>query len=471
MSNLNFDSKYIEEPEIKFADGESKDPRAGLIKYGPRTPSARDEHKVAKVGIIGSANSIAGLEELFHQMSGTITSSDSRKRWKPPFPGLGEDSILKLSIDNQKRWREKISRSEIEKVKDQFGKKEKIEKAIEIVKEKIQLIYEKETPPDLVVISIPDEIYEACTNSKSGDAKMQTDTIDFRNRLKLIGMQKGIPTQLVKPKTLRGEGTQDKSDVAWNLAVGMLYKARKGHPWKLTELEEGTCFVGLSFYQEKGDSNRTRTSMAQVFLETGESFILRGDPFEGEKLGRGNNHLSEEDAEKLIEQVIDYYEKNKGHRPSRLVIHKSSYFWDEEKEGFLKGAEDIPEKDFITIHSDSNLRAFSSKDYPVLRGTLLKNNHSNKIYLFTKGYVPSLATFPGPGIPSPLEITPDSEVNDSSYKKICREIMRFTKLDWNTSHFSRKEPVTIVVSRSVGPVLAEASLEEVEIDPHYYYYM
>ncbi|MFB6199314.1 MAG: hypothetical protein ABEJ83_00420 [Candidatus Nanohaloarchaea archaeon] len=472
---MGFETEYLEEADLQFAGGESKDPRVGLIKFGPRTPESKNDHKVAKIGIVGSAESIAGVEELLHQMKTEIPPDTSQQRWNPPFPGLGEDSPLNLTLEVQKRWREKIESDEIEEVEESGSVNKKVEKAISIFEDKIQLIYEKESPPDVIIVAIPPRIYEACTSSKKGAAKIQSDDIDFHNRIKLIGMEHKLPTQLIKPKTLRREETQSLANIAWNFAVGLMYKARRGHPWKLTELEQGTCFVGISFYREMGEKERARTSMAQVFLETGESFILRGDPLEDEKLGKspGNYHLTENDAKKLINKVLDQYKSIKGHYPNRLVIHKTSKFWEEEKEGFIEASSELKERDFITIHEHTDVRAFSSKkhDYPVLRGTVAKHDSGQEFYLFTKGFIPSIQTFPGHRVPKPIRIRPDEEVNDSNYRKICKEILSFTKLDWNTSHFCRKMPVTTVVSDSVGDILADSSAKNVKVDPHYYYYM
>jgi len=34
----DFDAKWLGEPSLKFGDGEAKDPRAGLLQYGPWSP-------------------------------------------------------------------------------------------------------------------------------------------------------------------------------------------------------------------------------------------------------------------------------------------------------------------------------------------------------------------------------------------------------------------------------------------------
>ena len=92
-------------------------------------------------------------------------------------------------------------------------------------------------------------------------------------------------------------------------------------------------------------------------------------------------------------------------------------------------------------------------------------------YLFTNGFVSVLGTYQGYRVPRPIVIRPD-EQTVTPIEEIAKEILAFTKLDWNSSHFCKKIPVTIEVSRSVGGVLAEQEAKKLkEIDPHYYFYM
>ena len=96
---------------------------------------------------------------------------------------------------------------------------------------------------------------------------------------------------------------------------------------------------------------------------------------------------------------------------------------------------------------------------------------SREHYLFTTGFVSVLGTYQGYRIPKPIVIKPD-EHTSTPIQEIAKEILAFTKLDWNSSHFCKKIPVTIQVSRSVGGILAEPEMKKLkEIDPHYYFYM
>jgi len=47
----------------------------------------------------------------------------------------------------------------------------------------------------------------------------------------------------------------------------------------------------------------------------------------------------------------------------------------------------------------------------------------------------------------------------------------FTKLDWNTSDFAKKKPITIRMVQAVGAILSGADKRGITVKPQYYYYM
>lgn len=105
---------------------------------------------------------------------------------------------------------------------------------------------------------------------------------------------------------------------------------------------------------------------------------------------------------------------------------------------------------------------------PVPRGSMFAVDDLN--FLYTKGYVPELRTYPGVHVPAPFEVI--KAKGDSSYKEICKEILSLTKLNWNTADFCSGLPITIGFSRNVGQVLKvfeETDTEEP--DQRYRFYM
>ena len=101
--------------------------------------------------------------------------------------------------------------------------------------------------------------------------------------------------------------------------MALYYKA-SGTPWKFTKLGEDTLYVGIGFFPEISTSNQVmRASMAQIFLQSGESFILRGDSFEWNPERRElSPHLTFEQADILTEQILGQYYELQNQKPDSL---------------------------------------------------------------------------------------------------------------------------------------------------------
>jgi len=56
-------------------------------------------------------------------------------------------------------------------------------------------------------------------------------------------------------------------------------------------------------------------------------------------------------------------------------------------------------------------------------------------------------------VPRPLEII--EHHGSASMSQIAQEILALTKLDWNTTMFAGKEPITTAFAEDVGEILRE----------------
>jgi len=188
-------------------------------------------------------------------------------------------------------------------------------------------------------------------------------------------------------------------------------------------------------------------------MRTGESQVIRGKPFEWDQEKRGISiRLNSSQMAEIIQDSIDLFLRQREKLPRRLVVHKSTRFSDEEMEGCIQASKDIDELDIIHIREWTGFRAYHKNyDYPAVRGTVITD--SNEAILFTTGYIPALGTYPGPSSPRPIHLI--CQKLDTSVESVCRDILGLTKLDWNSSTFCMRMPVTIGVSRKVGSVMAE----------------
>ncbi|TXK20938.1 hypothetical protein FVR03_23955 [Pontibacter qinzhouensis] len=282
-----------------------------------------------------------------------------------------------------------------------------------------------------------------------------------------------IPIQLIRENSLSiedasGKGSlQDLATRAWNFCTAIYYKAG-GVPWKaqIRENDNHTCFVGISFYRSL-DRTTLQTSLAQVFDEQGKGVILRGSPVQIDKTDR-QPHLTDQQAYELLINSIKGYQTAEGILPKRVVIHKSSNYTEQEKEGFIRAIEDkeIYTFDFVTV-IESDIRLFRTGSYPPLRGTWLELSETQHL-LYTKSSIDYYQTYAGMYIPQPIEIR-IAEMNSSS-KQICEEVLSLTKMNWNKTQFDGKIPITIDCSRNVGAIMKYLDESEVP-NKRYGFYM
>jgi hypothetical protein len=114
-----------------------------------------------------------------------------------------------------------------------------------------------------------------------------------------------------------------------------MYCKAGGYPWSPHGLAQGTCYVGIGVYRPLGSRFPTmQTSLVQAFDEHGEGLFLRGHDFDWDpdKTGSRSPHLSADDAARLMGRVLDQYERHMHQTPARVVAHKMSRFWPDERD-------------------------------------------------------------------------------------------------------------------------------------------
>ena len=487
------------------------DPKVGLGLYGPYSLVGQNKPPLSSitVGIIGSAAMVGDAEQWLKKCANMILNDGSEPFQRPHFPGINSDHPFCCELKYGDTWREIIREQEIKSAISGVNFYERIKQIVHLYIQKIEILSERDPKPDAIICCIPQEVIDVCTVriTKSGEIKRRkisksekraikiirtgqqylfpemNPSIDIeeeepghhnlRRGLKAEAMQYGIPTQIVWPRTLTEiksdeSSQQDAATRAWNFITALYHKAG-GSPWRLAEIEPGTCFVGISFYRELSDkSPHLRTSMAQAFTAAGDGYVLRGNTFEWNESEHGKSpHLDAKMASTLMSDVLSLYQRqNRGCYPSRVVVHKTSRFWEEELTGFEEACQIIPRTDFVAL-GQRGIQFYRLGDYPPLRGTYVKLDDSDLI-LYTTGYIPYLKTYPGARVPRPLEII--EHHGDSPWNVILAEIMALTKMNWNTANFACSDPVTIAFSKRVGQILAELP-PNLSLRPEYRFYM
>jgi len=68
-----------------------------------------------------------------------------------------------------------------------------------------------------------------------------------------------------------------------------------------------------------------------------------------------------------------------------------------------------------------------------------------RIYLWTKGFVPRLATYPGWEVPNPLLV--EIHRGEADLRRVMTDVLGLTKINFNACVFADGLPVTLQVCR------------------------
>ncbi|PZU92095.1 MAG: hypothetical protein DCE90_18860 [Pseudanabaena sp.] len=479
---------FLQEPELEFGDhGRHIDIRYGLMDYRPLDYSSKTVPRDIKIGIIGTSETIEGVEEWIEMCRQGLPAKPSGKtNFYPEFPGFGSETCLPSTLITETTLNRTILNQTLKELEGINNINELIKQAVNIFYEEIQTLTEK-IKPDVVICALPEILLDLMKMKIVPDSdetlEEQSDgmRIDFRALLKARVMKLRQPTQIILPSTYdmtkkrrrkkrnsEIETNQDDATRAWNFYVALYYKAQ-GSPWRLVRdpRDLSTCFVGISFYKAL-DKSTIQTSIAQIFNERGEGIILQGGEAKISKDDKAP-YLQEADAAKLLDDCLVNYRKEHQTFPARVVLHKTSRFKTEEIIGFQEALKQnrIDSWDFISFDDKSSTRLFRYDYYPPLRGTMLSLDEKVHI-IYTRGSVNFFSQYSGKYIPRPLRFRCD-QIQETP-KQIAKEILCLTKMNWNNTQFDRRDPITIRAARQVGEVLKYLNKDET-YEPYYRFYM
>jgi hypothetical protein len=423
--------KYFDEPKVEFGFSQiSDDCRDGLTLFGPFKKGSGD----VRIGVIGTKNGLIAYNNFSSNVNKPVFTKTSGR---PFFPGF--KTIFGINWPINPVVTLELTELEIKTLLDLSNLYERTYQLVTLYLSRIKDYLEtEESPVALWYIVIPHELWLNCRpKSASGRAtysKQQVETYnsgqtflfdednenidkyskmyeadsDFHDQMKarILAEKIQTPVQIMLENTLLFNGKDGKpysddmkAHLLWTQCTSTYYK--HGYlPWKLYDIRKGVCYIGLVFktLQDYQLRNGYACCAAQMFLDTGDGMVFRGNI--GPWLSRDEKtyHLDEQSAEDLIKTAIDAYKKNTGDYPKELFIHGRTKFSDEEWEGFAKAVSLCNNVNLvgITIHEIDGFRLYKDTygqkcKYGILRGLALKVDKQSG-YLWTKGYIPRTET-------------------------------------------------------------------------------
>ena len=479
--------KHIPEPALAFGFGQTAEhPKDGLFLFGP--PASNQNPARMDVGVIGTAEGIERYERWVRSIGATIDAPEKgRQENKMMWPGF--EAVFGIPWPGKPYTSCMINGDELSRRIRIENRHEAIFNAVQLYEETLRkYLDEEEARPKLWFAVVPEEVFRygrpksvvpkelrepssallgkkgAMSVREKGSLfaeEMDAITIyeyelNFHNQLKARLLDTRQVIQVARETTLTPEddgprrSLQDPASVAWNLSTTSFYKA-DGKPWRIAEVREGVCYVGLVFKLLENVKGRDNACCgAQMFLGSGDGVVFKGavGPWYSET--EKSFHLSKEKAAELMALVVDAYVGKHGKPPNELFIHGQIRFDRDEWSGFASTVPAGTKLVGVQIRRQNEIKLFRYGKKPVLRGTAIITS-ARSAYLWTVGFIPRLETYPGREVPNP--ITVDIVRGDADLDVVLADLMALTKLNFNSATFSDGLPVTLRFADLVGEIL------------------
>jgi hypothetical protein len=496
----------FKEPRLRFNYEQStEDPRDGLTLFGPLE---RGKPYGIRFAVVGTPDGIRRFRQWL--VKAQLPIGDPADTGRPQYPGF--EAAFGVPWKPVPQFEIAVDEAELDRRIHYANAHHRVYKAVDLYEEAIlKTFMSEDSGVDLWFVVVPDNVYRNCRPQSTLPREARVDStggvskeslrdarrgqgllfqneiavelsrayeyeVNFHNQLKARLLSRQLVSQIVRESTIayqevldaRGEPLRDLSkvqqDIAWHLATAAFYKAG-GRPWKIDGMREGVCYIGIVF--KRADllkDPRMACCAAQMFLDSGDGVVFKGNNGPWYSGRKGDFHLDEESARELIGKAIEAFrDKHPKHEaPKELFIHAKTKFDECEWRGFMGAAGTETHVVAVQIRDDYDLKLFRPGEHPVLRGTALVID-DRLAYLWTKGLVPRLRTYVGREVPNPLVIKICR--GNADMRAVLADILGLTKLNYNACRFGDGEPVTLKFADAVGEILTAGPVVKDNVPP------
>lgn len=443
-------------------------PMRGLLNNRPYETGVNDflEKSIA-LGIVSPLQDASAFYQFLENQNAKIPKYNNKDNYIIDYEGFFTTYGVSLSFptQNDSEW-ETINEPQI------TGLKETAQQIRQSICDSIVKI-SSTTRRKIIVIYIPQR-WEAYTSYQ-----INGESFDLHDYLKAFCAEKGIMSQLIREKTIN-DNTQ-KCQINWWLSLSFFVKSFRT-PWILANTNNTTAFAGLGYSVEsKNDINgHIVLGCSHIYSSNGEGLKYKLARISNDRIQWRHKkpHLCYDDAYEFGKSIVNLFYESMNELPKRVVIHKRTFFTDEEKQGIIDSISDsskVESIDLIEINFEDNIKYASSKidngevkvdEYSVSRGTCIQLNKQEAL-LWAHGVIPSVVNpkwnfYPGGRyIPKPLRII--KHYGTGSLEQIANEILGLTKMNWNSLNMYSQLPATISSSNDIariGKLIGSSSKHE-----------
>ena len=445
---------WLPEPTLTFsAEGTSRQarhPLKGLLDNGPYSAGlVPDPIRIATISPGRESDALYGFMK---RLRGTWQPRE-RRDYLPAWPGFREVFALEMRAAGPSCHIELDDHVDAD---IQMSSTPHVVLADHIVRA-IQTLSGHRTEFDVIFIYVPERW-------QPGFAGGADEDFDLHDHIKAFTAGAGIPVQLVREG--RAISYDCQASVMWRIGLAIYAKAG-GVPWKLAEADPETAYIGISYSVRGAESDLPRfvTCCSQVFDSDGAGLEFVAYDAREVDVQLDNPFLSQNEMFRVMSRSMDLYRRrHAGRSPKRVMVHKSTEFKREERDGCMEALRACNAVDLVQVVEHVDWRGVridgrgpgkgSPAAFPVPRGTILPVGDREAL-LWNHGDARGVAArsyFQGSrSTPRPLRLV--RHAGHGSWDDTAQAILGLSKMNWNNDALYDQLPVTMSYAKVLSRVV------------------
>jgi hypothetical protein len=451
----------VREPPLSFHPDRPQDidihPLRGLSTFGPHSRSHNFKFRdPIHIAVICPSGELAKTVSLASELRG-VQKPRERPQYLVDFDGFSK--VFGVGLDWPSRSDDaRVCEIATNRLEAALKETDPQHLVAELFLSGVRHLASKKHIFDVLVVYLPNWLSLAFRSSPED----KESDFDLHDTIKATCAAQGMPVQILNDDALN---YFCRCSTAWRLSLAVYTKAG-GIPWKLAGFESRHAYVGLSYCIRKGRKSQFVTCCSQIFDAEGTNLrFLLYESHDGQYEG-DNPYLSRQDMRRVMARTIDLYQRQKGAPPTRLVVHKTTQFRQDEIDGCIDALGAVDDLELLTIAQRApwhGIRIDAPRQpgpkgepaaYPLKRGTVLPLGVLDYA-LWTQGSASGIGTGnyfkEGKGIPHPLLLT--RFLGAGGVHGSAREILGLTKMNWNNDSLYDRLPVTLSYATNLAKVV------------------
>lgn len=459
MSNELPSHIWLPEPKLTFHPDRTSDceihPLRGLLRFGPYSSGlVPDPIRVATIVPAGEG---PRLYNFMKELNAACRPTE-RKDYLPEWPGFQRVFGLRMSGAGKGCHLELDAQLEAE---FEASSSPHIVLAERILRA-IQGLEARRSEFDVLFIYLPQRWSRGYVGTPDED-------FDLHDHLKAATAARRLPIQLVRED--KALTYQHRASVMWRIGLALYAKAG-GVPWKLTDSDPETAYIGISYAVRPPDSDRPRfvTCCSQVFDAEGSGLEFVAYDAHEVDVQRDNPFLSRSEMFRVMSRSLDLYRRrHAGRSPRHVVVHKTTEFKRDEIDGCMEALHLCEAIDLVQVVEDVTWRGIrvdgaensavgKATAYPVQRGSVISLGPRESL-LWTHGDVLGIGNrsyFQGArSTPRPIKLV--RHAGHGSWDETARAALALSKMNWNNDALYDSLPVTMSYAKVLARVVKRMS--------------